>query len=593
MKKILIYSPFQGIAEYSFPLSKIAESLKKTNSSVDLLLCSGLQIDTCYLQISHHKELISLEEKIKMCKWCKGYSKDSSKHFDNVVSLDESSLTSTELIQINKVIFEIKKEEVEDFQIDEIPIARIACYNFLIRFQITNFQSVTDEQFNIFKEYYLTSVLKTFYAYKKILSQNDYSVVVLSDPNYSLNQIVVKINEFEKVRSIAVFPTHHHRYFYDHYLLCYGDQHNHASDIMKGFEKRKLNSRKSREIALDYLEALWNERQKFIFSSPKTNLLAEVREKCGILPEHKKVVVLVTSSLDESYATDFSVYKSELWTNYEFLFENQETWIEECVKHFRKMKGVKLIIRCHPREHYLEKTATSLEIERLSLKYSSDSIYFNFSSDDISVFDLLNISDVCLVRASSVGVQAGILGIPTISYLKNNRYYPNFFNPATNLEYFETIDSVLEKDDCRDIRFIEMQFQWLMYYYGEVSFKISSNKYWEIYPKTSAKEVEKKKLRIQKNLPVHEIDTYLNTAVVDEENELILHKYINDHQEVWKSYEELSIDSYEKEDITVLIKDLIKSIYGKDIHNESDLIFLTELMNQNKTLQFYFECLKN
>ncbi|PCJ20687.1 MAG: hypothetical protein COB02_03945 [Candidatus Cloacimonadota bacterium] len=588
-EKILIYAPFQGVAEYSFPFVKLSNTLRELNYEVDLLTCRGLQIDSCILQISAHKELNSIKGKKTICNWCREYTSAKEIYFDELLDLDSFSLNIEDQNEINNIVKKFQFKDIESFEIDKIPIARIASYNFLLRFQIIDLNEISEYQFEQFRSFYLKAVLKTFFSYKCFLKQKFYKMVFVGDPHYSQNQIILRLNDLYNVKSIAMFPTHHHKYYFDHYLLCHGSNYEFTQKILSAFTPKEfIYDKKSCDLALAYVESLWNSKQKSIFSTPKNNNLSEILRCCKIKKQQKKIVLLVMSSLDESFATDFSVYNSELWSQYSLLFENQILWIEECIKYFKNRTDTKLIIRCHPREYNEGKTATILEVEKLANKYKHENIYFNFPSDKISVYDLLNISDLCLMRRSSIGIQAGLIGIPAISYVNGNELYPVFFSPTSIEEYFLDISNVLNSENSRKYEYVEIQFKWLIHYYGKSSFKLNSNDYWDLHPKND----DEKEIRKKKNLPVHQIDIYNQLTKVLDLDKKLLENYIKGGGELWDNFDSFNQSSLIEISSFNLVQMLLQAIFYKTINSKKQQS-INEQRNLNKSINFYLQIIES
>lgn len=588
-QRILIYAPIQGVPQYSFPMTKIAKTLLDLGNKVDLLSCRGLQSDACIVQISAHKELCSIEQKAKICKWCKGYENANKPYFSGSGYLDDHFDSSLDEIKLNKILDSFEIEDIESFHINDIPIARIACYNFLLRFQIVDISKITLEQFKHFKNKYFSATLKTFFSYQRFLKNHSYDKVIVGDPFYSQNQVIVQLNKFHNIKTVSVYPSHHHKYYFDHYMLCNDDSYKFSAKVLKEFSpENMIYTQNARDITLEYIESLWNGKQKSIFSTPKNDDIENVRTICGIRKNHERVVLLVMSSLDESYATDFSVYEGKMWSGYNLLFDSQVEWISQCIDYFKDKKNYKLIIRCHPREYVQGKTATIKAIEGLSNYINCENVYFNFPSDKISIYDLLNISDLCLMRRSSIGIQAGLVGIPAISYLVGNELYPSFYSPSSVKEYFECISEVLYRAHSRSYRYVELQFKWLIHYYSHSSFKLDSDNYWNIFPKADSEDSAKVK-RKELDLPVHEIDVYNRFTEVSKLDKKVLDNYIQKDTEVWDIVSNQDKKSQDMCSEDILIKKLVYAIFGKDVDKVEHRELLNRLSRLNKSIDFYLQ----
>jgi len=592
--KLLIYAPYSGVPQYSFPLAKMAKGLATQGFEVDLLTCNGLQQPTCILQISHHYELLEPEKKNAICKWCTAYAMEQKDFFSKVLFLDNHYLCESEMQMIEATTEKLEVQDIEDFKIEEVPIARLACYNFFLRFQILAPSQISEEQFKIYKQHYFKSTLTTFIGYSNFLKQRNYTEVLIGDANYSQNQVVFRINQLRGVQTFSTFSTYHHKYVWDQYGLCQGDDViRYRAKALQGFKKDDGPFYKEGErLALDYVNTLWNKQAKTIFSTPKEDNLSEVIDTCAITDKHKKVVLLVSSSLDEALATEFSIYESDLWSRYNPLFENQVQWMEACIQYFSDRKDTKLIIRCHPREYIVGKSATARAIEALSEKYQFENIYFNFPEDKISIFDLLDLTDICLIRASTVGLEASLLGIPVVSYM--NYLDPLCFCPENKTEYFAKITDLLGKGNCRDFQLALEMYKWLMFFYHKGIIRMDSKGYWELFPENTAKANAIKEERKKQNLPVMQIKEFDTRTNLDSISLQVLAKAFGSQSKTWDIFDsvtdEVALDNDDLAPASVIQK-LILAIYRKDIHIFKDLETLRTNSGQNKTKAFFLEAL--
>src|SRR5690606_6941171 len=94
-------------------------------------------------------------------------------------------------------------------------------------------------------------------------------------------------------------------------------------------------------------------------------------------------------------------------------------------------KDLFLIIRVHPREFPNKrdslKSDHALELEQ-TLSELPENVRVNWPSDNISLYDLAQIMDVCLNSWSTAGKEMGTLGIPVVLYSADLVFYPADLN---------------------------------------------------------------------------------------------------------------------------------------------------------------------
>lgn len=116
-----------------------------------------------------------------------------------------------------------------------------------------------------------------------------------------------------------------------------------------------------------------------------------------------------------------------------------------------KLQDLYIVLRVHPREfpnHRENKHSESSHfyISLYERYKNSSSIHINLPQDNISLYDLLEEADLVLNAFSSVGEEAGLLGIPVISAFQSYCNYPNNLEPAyaNTAEYLNVIQSEIK-----------------------------------------------------------------------------------------------------------------------------------------------------
>ena len=188
--------------------------------------------------------------------------------------------------------------------------------------------------------------------------------------------------------------------------------------------------------------------------------------------------MLCLSSSDEAFAafTIDAFPEKKFKSN---VFKNQLEWLDFTLDYFSKNPDFGLIVRIHPRETF-EKNGVSISqhfikiANKLKSNHLPDNIYINYPSDNISVYDLFDITDVTLVSWSLTGIESLLHSKPVIVYDNNLTNYPDEIICAGNS--INEYELNLEKSKCSkymlDINLKELGFNWLKvnFYFNNLYF---------------------------------------------------------------------------------------------------------------------------
>ena len=152
------------------------------------------------------------------------------------------------------------------------------------------------------------------------------------------------------------------------------------------------------------------------------------------------------------------------------IFENMNDWIIETVDWFIENPKYELVLRSHPAEtnNHIKTQITVKEIiqSRFGTKLPKN-ISIIDSNSDITSYEVLLKSDICLVYGSKIGLEAAILNKPVFVCSKSHFYGKNLaIEPKSKLEYFQ----LLENEDIYNEEFNRNAIKYGYYYYFKRQF---------------------------------------------------------------------------------------------------------------------------
>ena len=423
MKKILFFSPFSEISVHAVPEAELALALKKEGNDITIARCKGLFNDVC---ISMSARGITADspnvEKKKICTSC-----------------------------ISKGNYLYKKYGLKTIFIDDFytkkacnPISRrtklYSLYEFFLDKKICSlsFNKKIKKQ----AEKYYKSAEKLCQTAPRLLNLISPYAVVTYNNYYGLNHI---FSELAKKIGAKVYTIHGGASIPERYSTLF---------LHENYRQRFLWSRipewkKFRDIPLcqnhikkvnDHIKHLFKAADPWVYSKPwegtETNKLKNFFK---INPELKTYVLLLTST-DEMFAAQ----ECDLFSFGKRPKHDQFEWLKQTVSFVQKQKNANLIIRIHPRETPNKRESVFSQnfkrlvkyLDKLEQKY----IKINWPSDNISIHDLAKITDVCLNRTSTAGLEMMLHNVPVLQFSKTLSAYPHELNiQAQSLKKYKTL----------------------------------------------------------------------------------------------------------------------------------------------------------
>jgi hypothetical protein len=494
-------------------MALMSKILQKNNYSIDLLSCRGLLSGYCTLQMETSQLNTNEELNKNRCQWCTAYNREiSEKYYRNTGYLDDFFSTSEAEPAIEELIRKCTPDKIPELQYAELPIGRIAAFDCLRINKILNLEQMGETELIFYKKC-LTNVLRIFFAFRNFLKNapEKYQHIMIFDNPSGLNQIVARIAGQQGIPCSGAGHWWHPEKLFENWYITAKNEFQYLLENVSYFNnnhRRLFISRTGYELTFSYIKKLWADKTGSFFPMERNKNLSEVKSRCGITGKHDRTVLLATSSQDEIFAWDFAVHNGKMLQNCRTAFPSQEVWIQNCIDYFSQNPRYKLIIRIHPREykHFKSKSAEKLTA---MLKNLPENIHLNTPEENISIYDLYDLSDICLIRNSSVGQEAALLGIPTFSYIESMCFFPVHTFSENPEEYFRKLDKVLKKKPERSLKQIFFMLKWLQFIFSSVAFHFNSNNYWKRFPEKTESALKKKLDNIKNNKPVLSINKFM------------------------------------------------------------------------------------
>jgi hypothetical protein len=197
--------------------------------------------------------------------------------------------------------------------------------------------------------------------------------------------------------------------------------------------------------ATNHLLEVARGRSAWAYSAPaggKSDLRGRFSIRSG-----QKVICATMSSDDERFGGETI---GVLPTLDHLLFPKQVDWIRALIGYVENREDLFLIVRVHPREFPNKREGVLSEHAKM-LKETfvglPSNVIVNWPSDDISLYDVANITDVFANAWSSAGREMAWLGLPVLLYADDLALYPSELNyvGTTKPEYFAKLEQALRE----------------------------------------------------------------------------------------------------------------------------------------------------
>lgn len=499
--KVLFFTPNSAIWQHTFPEALAAEALKQGGHEIVYITCGGMFKNIC---ISMRSQGIALDSplalKQQVCKRCTENKELIKDRFGfNGFDIAEY-LSEEEVAFIEKEITKISPDNYYGYHYKNVPLGRLATYETMLQFK------KNDLSMNESKEWqsYVAWFRNAFYvacAAPKILDSIKPDRVIIYSNSYSSNNVFNFCAKQKDIASYSMTAWDNYAAFYQGFIMVRGYNLDHWYGQFSSWHRIKHLAfpenmlRKAVPHILSQIQA----KTFLTYSKGKENG-KNILEYFNILSS-QKIAVATMSSYDEIIA---SYAIKELDTIEGKIFANQLEWIKGLITFFKNRPDLFLIIRVHPREfpnHREKQKSKNALLYESALSELPDNVRVNWPSDNLSIYDIAEYTDLILNGFSSSGLEMSLLGIPVLSYANEWNTYPIDLDieVETKEEYFAAIDKGIESG--WSFERIRLAYRWLAFKYSLTTFDVSdgfsmqpgeaTRKFADIYDKPASIKAQK------------------------------------------------------------------------------------------------------
>jgi hypothetical protein len=475
--KALFFSPFSNVWEHSFPETLVAESLKDRGIDITLVRCDGLYESFCVaMSAAGLTASDDLVKKRQVCGACRK-RRDLLNTATGFPSLNlENYLTPEDFKDAAEIARQVGIDAWPELELDGIPVGRYAAYEFLLHYKILG-TAIPEELFPVYREQLRICVL-TLRASQRVMADTSPDVVLTYNRLYGVN------HSFLVVAERVGIPT---------YTLQGGAHITHRVETMTMFrnsetyfdifEKDSWIDYKNRPIGVreidlvnSHFDGLMEASSAFAYSSAfKAAEPDALRARFGI-PADAPVLLIPMSSEDELNAAQLADFWPDT-SGKPNVFDDQFAWIRFIFEFAKERPQYRFVLRLHPRMFPNKRENVVAPVVALVMdliEEAPDNVVVNFPSDDVSIYDLLQIVDVLLGYRSTVGAEFAGFGIPVVAPANKDFFtYPDEVSRIgeTEEDFARLIDEAVNSG--WSIENMRIVYRWFAFQFSRVSVDFS------------------------------------------------------------------------------------------------------------------------
>jgi hypothetical protein len=443
--KILFFAPHSAIWVHAFPEALVAEALQQKGHEIIYVAC-GRALRTHCVSMSAARVTIDAPaaDKDAVCDRCERNAALIRERFAfRWLTLDEL-LTEGDRRSAREIADRATPETFLDIHLDGVEIGRSALGTFLLQYKKISFQ-FSDAEWHAFKAE-LQNTLLAFHGVRRLLDDERPDRVMVYSPGYSVNLAVCRL---AVARGIGQYYMNAGSNLTDRLQKVVLARGSSLQRRLLGYWPRYRDKPCAPPVmryVTDHVLEILRGRSALVYSAGRSHREAgELRSELGI-PEDARVLLATMSSYDELFAAEATgLFPSD----YRTPFATQLDWIKALVAWVGARKDLFLLIRVHPRELPNKRESVKSEHARLleaELSRLPANCRVNWPSDGLSLYDVMEITDVCVNSWSTAGKEMSLFGIPTVIYSPDLVFYAQDLNYVgeTAEAYFRAVEQALD-----------------------------------------------------------------------------------------------------------------------------------------------------
>lgn len=461
--KILVFAPHAALWQLAFPQALVAESLARSGHQIVYVSCAGTLNRFCVpMSASGLSPESSAQSRAVVCGECN--RNDSLLR----AALDFSGPTLRELVthrdieDVESETRSLDRETAFGFEREGLPVGQIAIYQLLLRSKKSDL-NLNDQEWNE----YLVEIRNTAYsaiAAVRMIELHKPDRLLVYNGLYSVNRAFSMAAENRGIPAYFMHAGGHLARRFQTVMLGRGETFRHMAAVLQQWTKFSGVPAEAANMSLvsEHFLELLKGQNIYVYSKGRSRKPFDARKHFGLSPDQKLIVATMSSNDEEAAGIIVGAQKPRE----NMLFETQIEWVQALLQFISARPDLFLVIRVHPREFPNRREGRKSQHAHLLESALADlpgNAAVNWPDQNISLYDLVDQTDVFLNAWSSVGREMPMLGIPVVIYSAQMQWYPaniNYLGESLD-SYFKAIDQALA--DGWSLENARRAYRWSVY----------------------------------------------------------------------------------------------------------------------------------
>lgn len=476
---ILFFTPHVALWAHTVPEMYLAKGLANAGHNIEILTC-GKAMNYCSAMTARSVGPgSSIEKYTNICNDCV-LGSDAIKKVLGLKIRNLFEFAKSEDFAIAKKkcqsVFSSKKQELHLYKIN---IGKISLYEFFLTYKKRSLEFSENDWNNYY--YYLYNSFISLYLFEKYLANTKKIDAVFSfSPQYSNIHSCMEYAKKSKIQTYFCESGNNLSHRLGTMRVWDWDIHklvNPGLRFWKGAENHQITKSKVKKVK-NHLQVLFKSNHFTVYSESKGQKENSKLKNITDSVKNKKVFLMTLSSADESYAA-YLIGCFPYQKVFSNVFNDQLQWIQETISFFKEKSNWVLVIRVHPREFPNKRDQVTSEQAGILVKnlknVNEKNILINWPDENISIYDLFDITDVVITGWSATAIEAMVHGIPVVTYDRNLPSYPSdiHWTGTTKDEYFKNLSKACIAG--RSFKNTLNAFRWLSFNFSECIVELCKN----------------------------------------------------------------------------------------------------------------------
>jgi hypothetical protein len=442
--KVLCFSPNDAVWRWTLPQAQFLEALQQRGDEIVYVYCDRVYASFCMSMASSGVRFADdTAAKAAICDKCVANSNLARSRLGFSGRAIGSFLRPEDFAAAEDLSTTRSLDELYDYVEDGHPLGRWALYETIIQTKSIS-KNLSPESERFYRSNFRNTLVSKR-ASKAMLEELKPDIGISYHTAYAYNRAFQRVLEGGCVPVWFLNASMNVAEIDTHLIAARSDPESMFRKLLGDWTRFEnvVCDKEDVASAADHLLALMS-GGGFGYSNSMRRGSTGAAEKLGC-PAGKKVVAALLSSYDELLAADLAGFG---WTTHNNVFSSQVEWVKWLFGFARSRPDLHLVVRVHPREFAVNGKGGRSEHSYLLESIFNDrpeNVSINLPSDGVALYDLLMDADVALIAWTSAGMDAGMLGIPVVTYAGDALMFPRTltYDASSREQYAGFIDEAL------------------------------------------------------------------------------------------------------------------------------------------------------